>query len=123
MRKQSDLPGHNFIAIKTGNANPALAPFRELEVCPEAKIVVLTNSPTAQLSAVLAGYGISAISHRWASRYPDLQAVLPEMTVATTDMWIVTHEELRHSARIRAVFDYLSERLTSAESLFATGHA
>jgi hypothetical protein len=40
---------------------------------------------------------------------PNLTAVLPAITAAKLDTWLVTHENLRGIPRVRAVFDTLVE--------------
>ena len=85
--------------------------------------VYLTNSPTAQLAAVDAGFGIGVLSRRWAAIRGGLSPVLPDYTAATLELWLVSHEELRYSARIRAVSDFLAERFEQDRHLFATGGA
>jgi DNA-binding transcriptional LysR family regulator len=87
----------------------------------KAKTVVQTNSPSAHIGATSAGLGIGLHSHRWASSFPNLVRVLPEINLDKVGVWIVSHEDLRHSARIRAVFDFLSERITSQRKLFEEG--
>jgi DNA-binding transcriptional LysR family regulator len=81
----------------------------------------LSNSPAAQMSAIQAGFGIGAVSHRWAAMEGDLVRILPDYTAAEIDMWLVTHEELRHSARIRAIFDFISDRVREDQTLFEKG--
>lgn len=85
------------------------------------RFVYLTNSPAAQLSAVRAGFGIGMLSHRWAVMASGLQRVLDDYTPREVDLWLVTHEELRHSARIRVVSDFIAERAIRDEALFAKG--
>jgi hypothetical protein len=46
--------------------------------------------------------------------------VLPE-TETRLEIWLVTHPGLRHSARSRAVFDFLAERLAAAAPRLAGG--
>ena len=87
----------------------------------ECRVVLSTNSPTAQLRAERAGIGIGVLSHRWASQQRDLQRVLPKVTPATIDLWLVTHEDLRYSARIRAVADHIVAAATRDAALFAKG--
>lgn len=82
----------------------------------------LTNSPAAQISAVRAGFGVGVLSHRWAATGQGLQRVLPDYTPAELELWLVSHEELRHSARIRAVSDFIAERIIADAALFATGN-
>ncbi len=85
------------------------------------RIVLSTNSPAAQLRAVGSGIGIGVLSHRWASQEPDLLRVLPEVGAAAIDLWLVTHEDLRHSARIRAVADHIAAAARRDEALFEHG--
>jgi hypothetical protein len=44
--------------------------------------------------------------------------VLPD-TVVTFEIWLVTHPGLRRTARIRALYDFLAERLVEAAPMFA----
>ena len=81
----------------------------------------LSNSSTAQLSAVQAGFGIGILSHRWVSMAGKVTRVLPDFTAASMDLWLVTHEELRHSARMRAVFDFIADRAQADAHLFEYG--
>lgn len=93
----------------------------EWEHISQAKTVVQTNSPSAHIEATCAGLGIGLHSHRWASSYSNLLRVLPQINLDKVGVWIVSHEDLRHSARIRAVFDFLSERIIAQKSLFEEG--
>ena len=119
---EADLPRHKMVALDT-----ALARGVNFEMTfgnqnlPEGDYTYLTNSPAAQLSAVQAGFGIGAISHRWAMMSGELQRVLPDYTAAELDLWLVTHEELRHSARMRVIFDFIAERVLADKVLFETG--
>ena len=80
--------------------------------------VYFTNSPAAQLSAVRAGFGIGVLSHRWAAMQPALKRVLEDYVPMEVELWLVSHEELRHSARIRAVSDFIAERVIADGALF-----
>lgn len=75
------------------------------------RITFHTNSPTAHMYAVLGGFGVGVLSHRWAAGHPHLQRLLPDVSAMALDLWLVTHRELRTSARLRALFDFLVETL------------
>ena len=64
------------------------------------------DSQVAQLAAVRAGVGIGVCQRPLATRPPGLRRVLPQLAVAL-GVWVVTHEDLRSSRRVRAVFDHL----------------
>ncbi|MFV8816858.1 LysR family transcriptional regulator [Haliea sp. E17] len=73
------------------------------------RIGLSTNSPAAQIEGVRRGMGFGLLSHRWATIYPDLRQVLPDLSMQRMELWLVTHEDLRHSARIKAVADHIAE--------------
>lgn len=120
---EADLEGADFVGFALEGRPPGILPIVPLALDASARFKVTTNSLAAQVSAVRAGYGVGAISHRWAAMHPELVNLMPGHSVGATDLWIVTHEELRHSARIRAVFDYLTERVRAAATTFETGVA
>lgn len=68
-----------------------------------------SDSDVVQLAALRAGLGIGACQVPL-SRAPPLVRVLPALSF-TLDTWVVMHEDLRSSARVRTVFDTLVERL------------
>lgn len=116
-----DLAQHELLGFTAAGQRTGIIPFIHHPLDTIAKFALLTNSPAAQLAAVRAGYGVGVISHRWATMYPELVPVLPGHSVASVDMWIVTHTELRHSARIRAVYDHLIEQVLAAQQMFEHG--
>ncbi|MGI9284934.1 MAG: LysR family transcriptional regulator [Pseudomonadales bacterium] len=117
----ASLADHQLVGLDTARTRIEPAPdFLSRETI-AGHYVYLTNSPAAQIGAVRAGFGIGVLSHRWAAMVPSLQRVLPDYTPAEVDLWLVTHEELRHSARIRAVSDFIAERIIADAELFATG--
>lgn len=116
-----DLDGADFVGFSLEGKPPSILPITQLDLDLTARFTVTSNSPAAQMAAVRAGYGVGALSHRWAGMHDNLVNLLPGQNVGGTDLWIVTHEELRHSARIRAVFDYLTDRVRAVSSTFETG--
>ncbi|GAB5451608.1 MAG: LysR family transcriptional regulator [Halioglobus sp.] len=116
-----DLAAHNMVALHSSSPGVNIRTAFPSEEPLPGKYVYLSNSPAAQLAAVQAGFGISAISHRWAAMAGNLVRVLPDYTAAQIDLWLVTHEELRHSARMRVVFDFIAEKVMADKELFETG--
>ncbi|MET0273390.1 MAG: LysR family transcriptional regulator [Phenylobacterium sp.] len=70
------------------------------------------DSDLAQLAATRSGLGVGVVQHGIARRYGLIQ-VLPEVTVFRLGIWIVMHENLRGSRRMRLVFDHLVAGLTA----------
>lgn len=83
-----------------------------------AHVVYRANTLAAQRAAIRAGLGIGGQSCFIADRDPELVRVLPEVEVRL-EIWLVTHPGLKRSARIRAVYDFLVERLLASQELFA----
>lgn len=61
--------------------------------------------------AALAGMGIYFAPKRVACAWNFMEPALPEGLVQAMPLWLVTHRELRQSARIRCVFDWLAAAL------------
>jgi DNA-binding transcriptional LysR family regulator len=72
-----------------------------------------TDNDLAHIAAIRAGYGIGACQIGIARRDPNLVRVAEGAFTAALEMWLVMHEDLRASARIRAVYDHLAEALAA----------
>jgi DNA-binding transcriptional LysR family regulator len=66
-----------------------------------------TDNQIAQIAMVRAGLGIGVVQDPIAKRDPALTAVLRETFNAYLPVWIVMHEDLRSTHRMRIVFDAL----------------
>jgi len=69
------------------------------------------DNDLAQLAALRAGCGIGGCQLSIAARNPDLLPVLHDKLMFQLEMWVVMHEDLRASRRVRLLFDYLVEQL------------
>jgi DNA-binding transcriptional LysR family regulator len=66
-----------------------------------------TDNDLAALAAVRAGYGIGFCQTGIAQRDPALVHVLADDFILHMDTWMVMHEDLRRSVRVRALYDHL----------------
>jgi DNA-binding transcriptional LysR family regulator len=64
--------------------------------------------------ALRAGLGIGFAARWLADREPGVQRILPDLAIPTLPVWLTVHREIRSSARIRAVFDYLARAIPVA---------
>jgi len=71
-----------------------------------------------QLEAVRCGWGIGFSSAFIARGFSELERVVQEVE-HNVGIWLVTHPGLRRSARIRAVYDFLSERFEADRARLA----
>lgn len=78
----------------------------------EGAVVMQHNTPMGLLSSVRSGMGLAALPTFIADRDPDLIRCLPPKPGSEMGLYLITHERLRHTPRVRAVMDFLGERLT-----------
>ena len=110
-RTREDLRGHAFI----GGGSPGLwrhylAWLRKYDL--EDAVAMQQDSASGMLAAVRAGVGLAVLPAFIADRDPDLVRVLPPEPSKPHGLWLLTHERVRHTPRVRVVIDFLAERLT-----------
>ena len=71
------------------------------------------DSDLAQLAAIRAGCGVGFIQHGVARRDPDLIPLCPGQIGFRLEVWLVMHEDLRATLRMRTMFDHLAEGLSA----------
>ena len=64
------------------------------------------------LSGVRSGFGIAVLPCIIADADPDLIRCVAPRTDHGRILWLFTHERCRHTPRVRAVIDFLYERLS-----------
>jgi len=85
---------------------------------PPDRICFRSNSLVNQLMAVRAGVGAALLPCYLADREDGLQrlsAVLPDLA---SELWIVTHQDLKHTARIRAFLSVIGDAIVAARRSF-----
>lgn len=86
---------------------------------PSTAFVYRTNSLVNQVVAAKAGIGLAVLPCYLGDREPGLvralRAPIPDLA---GELWIVTHADLKATARIRAFFDVVGEGLARERALF-----
>lgn len=72
-----------------------------------------TDHPIVSWELLRAGAGIGFAQVAIAERDPNLVRVLPGLDIEPLPYWLCSHRELRHSARVRRVYDFLAERISA----------
>lgn len=72
-----------------------------------------TDTPAAQLQAVLSGAGIGVVQQGIARRH-GLVRLLPDLPTPEMEVWLVLHPDTRLLPPVRRVADYLAEALPRA---------
>ena len=110
-RRRRELHGHTFI----GGGGPGVWMYYRawLERNGLADSVAMQHATsTGLLAAVRSGVGLAVLPSLIADLDPNLVMCLPPEPGNERGLWLLTHERLRHTPRVRVVMDFLAERLT-----------
>lgn len=77
----------------------------------EDQVAMHHASSTGLLSGVRSGFGIAVLPCVVADAEPDLLRCLPPRPGHGRTLWLLTHERVRRTPRVRTVIDFLYERL------------
>ena len=75
------------------------------------------GSVVAQMEAVRAGHGIGILHDYAAVQFPELKRLLPAMRFTRT-YWLMSHPDTHRTARVAAVYDYVSETVRKSKADF-----
>ena len=115
-RSLEDLAQHRI--IESVKAVGQLAQARQLRAAAGRAVAGFAcNSIVAQFKALQAGLGLLAIPHYMAQGQAKLQQVLPEDFFGSLDLWLLTHRDLRETARMRALLDFLAAEIAADRDL------
>ena len=85
---------------------------------PESAFVFRTSSLVNQLVAACAGIGLAALPCYLGDPEPLLMRALPlPLHDLRSELWIVTHRDLRKTARVRAFFDVIADGIGADREL------
>ena len=79
----------------------------------EDRVAMHHASSTGLLSAVRSGFGVAVLPCIVGEADPDLIRCIPPRPDHGRVLWLLTHERVRHTPRVRAVIDFLHERLSA----------
>jgi DNA-binding transcriptional LysR family regulator len=78
----------------------------------EDRVAMHHSTSTGLLSGVRSGFGLGVLPCVVADAEPDLIRCFPPRTDHGREMWLLTHERIRHTPRVRVVIDFLYEKLS-----------
>jgi DNA-binding transcriptional LysR family regulator len=110
-RTLADLESHGMIGYdRDDQALKSLGPMpRPLT---REMFAFRSDNDLAQFAALKAGVGIGGCQHGIARKYPELVGVLSKVIRFELDMWVVMHEDMRSTPRVRRLFDHLVSALS-----------
>ncbi len=80
-----------------------------------------STNVVAQMKAAAAGKGLAILPDFLARHAPELVPVRPDLFEICRTFWLVAHQDLRDSARLRTVMGFLVEQTTAAREEFLPG--
>jgi DNA-binding transcriptional LysR family regulator len=87
------------------------------DAVPAAAVVYRSSSLVNQLVAVQNNIGLAVLPCYLGDPEPDLVRTAPPMRELTRELWLITHSDLRQTARVRAFFDVIGEGLKRSAAL------
>jgi molybdate transport repressor ModE-like protein len=113
-----DLGRHALIGWDESAGRIGAATWLE-RVAPVDAVVYRTTSLVNQLVAAKAGIGLAVLPCYLGDPEPELaRAVSTPVSDLAAELWIVTHADLKGTARVRAFFDVVGEGLARERDLF-----
>jgi DNA-binding transcriptional LysR family regulator len=79
----------------------------------EDRVAMHHASSSGLLSAIRSGFGVAVLPCIVGDADPDLIRCIPPRTDHGRVLWLLTHERVRHTPRVRAVIDFLYARLSA----------
>ena len=112
----ADLSRRPWVALGEDLATPKAARFVREHVPPE-RLVYRINTVLGLAEAVEAGIGVGHLPCFIADVRPSLVRLAPPEPDLAADLWLLTHPDLRHSARVRVFLDFLAAEIADRRKL------
>lgn len=113
-----DLSAHDWIGLDDALAGTVIAGWVRENV-QMARITCRVDALPALRDAAVAGLGLALLPCYVGDLAPGLRRVTPKaLAEPRSALWLLTHDDLKRTARIRATLDFLAKALASERALF-----
>jgi DNA-binding transcriptional LysR family regulator len=85
---------------------------------PDERIFYRSNSLVNQLMAVAAGLGVALLPVYLADRNPDVRRISGVLPDLASELWIVTHQDLKNTARVRTFLAVIGDAIAAERRTF-----
>jgi DNA-binding transcriptional LysR family regulator len=106
-RKTDDLAAHQWVGPDDSLADTAVAQWMRSQL-PGSEIALRVDSLLGMRQAAQAGLGVTALPCYLGNTSTGLVCIHRPIAAMQTALWILTHEDLRHTARIRAFIEFVA---------------
>ena len=100
-----------WIGLDETLAGTAIARWLRISVPADAALACRVDSLLAAREAVLAGMGVALLPCHLGDGEPALVRLGPAQPEVRLDLWLLTHPDLRRTARVRAFMEVMGRRL------------
>jgi DNA-binding transcriptional LysR family regulator len=114
--KADSLAAHRWVGPDASLAGTSVARWMRSELS-EVEVTLRADSLLGLWQAAQAGLGLAALPCYLGDTSENLVRVHGPIAAMETGLWILTHEDLRHTARIRAFSEFAANALTRRRSL------
>jgi DNA-binding transcriptional LysR family regulator len=121
-RKTDDLAAHRWVGPDDSLAATSVARWMRTEL-PDSEIALRADSLVALRQAAQAGLGLAPLPCYLGDMSPGLVCVRGPIAAMQTALWILTHADLRHTARIRAFTEFAAAALARRRALLEGAQA
>lgn len=107
---KQELARHVWIAPDDSLAGTTIARWMRRSLA-DAPIALRADALVPMAHAALAGAGVAALPCYLADPHPGLRRLRAPIAEMATELWILTHEDLRAAVRVRTLTDWLVDAL------------
>jgi DNA-binding transcriptional LysR family regulator len=111
-----DLAGQIWVGPDDSLAGTSVARWMR-SALPGACVAVRADSFVAMRQAAAAGLGLVALPCYLGDTSDGLRRVLPLVPELATELWVLTHEDLRRTARVRVFTEFAADALAARRDL------
>jgi DNA-binding transcriptional LysR family regulator len=112
----SDLQAQTWVGF--GDALSGIGPARWIaRSIPQSKIFYRLNTVLGLSQAVEAGIGLGFLPCFIGDQSPNLKRLLNAPMVFDSSLWLLTHPDLKNSARVRAFVDFIGRELIKRKAM------
>jgi DNA-binding transcriptional LysR family regulator len=117
-----DLAGHEWVGTDDSLAGTSVAQWMRSNLA-GSEITLRADSLLVLRQAAQAGLGLAALPCYLGDTSPNLVCVHEPIAAMETALWILTHEDLRHTARIRAFTEFAANAFAQRRPLLEGAEA
>jgi DNA-binding transcriptional LysR family regulator len=111
-----DLADHRWLGFDDSLSHLAAAKWMR-DKLPGTCLALRANNLIGLLSGAVAGMGVAPLPCFMGDAEPGLKRLFPPDPEIASELWLLTHEDLRHTARIRAFMDFMAASITGDRDL------